>query len=118
MAIRPSAGCGTDTMAHTLEQKIIGLLEQETALRQWLEQMRALIKDARGATLIAGLTAEETEEFLRLDPRVRSHRGGMTDAELEAASERHSELKHKIDAALQDNVIESLSDWGGVAARG
>lgn len=105
-------------MAHTLDQKIIGLLEQETALRQWLEQMRALIKDARGVTVIAGLTPEETEEFLRLNPRVQSYGNGMTAADFKAASERHAELKDKIDAALQDNAIESLSDWGGVAARG
>ncbi|MGP9810395.1 hypothetical protein ACTZWT_02665 [Rhodopseudomonas sp. NSM] len=105
-------------MAHTLEQKIIGLLEQETALRQWLEQMRALIKDARGVTVIAGLSPAETEEFLRLDPQIRSHRGAMSDAEFESARHRHAELKDKIDTALQDDAIESLSDWGSAAARG
>jgi hypothetical protein len=104
-------------MAHTLNQTIIGLLDQETALRQWLEQMRALAKDARGVTVVAGLTPAETEEFLRLDPRIRSHRGGMGEAEFQAASERHAELKGKIDAALQDDAIESLSDWGSAAAR-
>jgi len=105
-------------MAHTLDQKIIGLLEQETALRQWLEQMRALAKDERGVTVIAGLTPEETEEFLRLNPRVQSYGNGMTAADFKAASERHAGLKDKIETALQDTAIESLSDWGGVAARG
>lgn len=105
-------------MAHTLEQTINALLEQEPALRQWLEQMRALIRDTRGVTAIAGLTPVETEEFLRLDPRLRAHRGAMTVAEFEAASARHADLKSRIEAALQDDAIESLSDWGALPARG
>ena len=105
-------------MAHTLEPTLNALLEQEPALRQWLEQMRALSRDARGVTAIAGLTPAETEEFLRLDPRMRAHRGAMTADELDTASARHAELKNRIDAALQDDAIESLSDWGGVPARG
>jgi hypothetical protein len=98
-------------MPHSLDQKIAALLEQETALRNWLEKIRALTRDARG-TLIVGLTPEETEEFLRLSPRVQAHESGMTSADFAAASARYAELKATIEAALQDDAIESLSSWG------
>ncbi|MFZ5737505.1 MAG: hypothetical protein ACOY6K_11550 [Pseudomonadota bacterium] len=104
-------------MPHTIDQKINALLEQETSLRQWLEQIRALTKDARGATVIAGLTQKETEDFLLLSPLVRAHDSGMTSGDAAAARARHAELKAKLENALQDNAIESLSGWGDAAAR-
>ncbi|WBU31449.1 hypothetical protein OOZ54_08100 [Rhodopseudomonas palustris] len=103
-------------MPHTIDQKINALLEQETSLRQWLEQIRALTKDARGATVIAGLTQKETEEFLLLSPLVRAFDSGMTADHAAAARARHAELKAKLEGALQDNAIESLSGWGEAAA--
>lgn len=103
-------------MPHTIDQKINALLEQETSLRHWLEQIRALTKDARGATVIAGLTQKETEEFLLLSPLVRAHDSGMTSDDAAAARARHAELKAKLENALQDNAIESLSGWGEAAA--
>ena len=105
-------------MPHTLEQTIAALLKQEPALQQWLEKTRALTKDGHGGTVIAGLSAAETEEFLRLSPKVQAHDAGMTSAAIGAAKERYAELREKLDAALQDNVIEGLSGWGESAARG
>jgi hypothetical protein len=103
-------------MPHTREQTITALLEQDTSLRPWLEQMRALTKDGHGGTLIAGLTGEETEEFLRLNSRVQAYESGMTGPEFQAARERHAELRGRIEDALQDNAIESLSGWDDAAA--
>jgi hypothetical protein len=99
-------------MPHSLDQKIAALLEQETALRHWLEQIRALTKDGRGCTVIAGLSPAETEEFLRLSPRVQAHDSGMSSADFRAASARYAELKAAMEDALQEDAIESLSDWG------
>jgi len=103
-------------MPHTLDQKITALLDQETALRHWLEQIRALTKDARGVTVIAGLTQKETEEFLLLSPLVRAYDSGMTVDTAASARARHAELKAKLESALQDNAIESLSGWGEAVA--
>jgi len=102
-------------MPHTREQTITALLEQETALRHWLEQIGALTKDGHGGTVIVGLSSEETEEFLRLTPRVQAYESGMTGTEFKAASARHAELKAQLESALQDNAIEGLSGWGDVA---
>jgi uncharacterized coiled-coil protein SlyX len=41
----------------------------------------------------------------------------MTSADSKAASERLAELKATIEAALQEDAIESLSSWGDRAAR-
>lgn len=105
-------------MPHTLEQTIAALLKQEPALQQWLEQVRALTKDGHGGTVIAGLSAGETEEFLRLSPKVQARDSGMTSAAVAVAKERYAELREKLDAALQDNAIEGLSGWSEAAARG
>jgi hypothetical protein len=96
----------------THEQKIAALLEQETAVRLWLEQKRGLEKDRQGRTLIRGLTIEETEEFLRLSRIVQSHETGLIRADQKAKSERYAELKDKLESALQEETIESLSSWG------
>jgi hypothetical protein len=118
MAHQTIDGRRDDPMSHTIDQKIIALLEQETALRHWLENIRALTKDARGVTVIAGLTQKETEEFLLLSPLVRAHDSGMTSDNTAAARARHAELKAKLESALQDNAIEGLSGWGEAAAGG
>jgi len=104
-------------MPHSLEQKITALLEQDTAMRLWLEKMRALTKDGRGCTVIVGLTPDETEEFLRLSPLVQARDPGMTGADVSAARDRHAALKARLEEALQEDAIESLSSWGDAPAR-
>ena len=94
------------------EQKVAALLEQESSVKQWLEQMRALDKDANGHIVVRGLSLEEAEEFLRLRPVVQSTDAGLTRVDLAAAKERYAELRAKLDAALQDEAIEGLSSWG------
>jgi hypothetical protein len=95
------------------EQEIAALLEQATALRLWLEQIRGLTKDSHGRTIIRGLSIGETGEFLRLGPIVQSHDSGLPRADLEQARARYAELKDRLDEALQGDAIESLSSWGG-----
>ncbi|KIZ44957.1 MULTISPECIES: hypothetical protein [Rhodopseudomonas] len=99
-------------MPHSYEQKITALLEQETPMRLWLEQKRALTRDSAGGTVIIGLSAEETEEFLRLSRLVQSRDAGITAADARAISDRHAALKARLEEALQEDAIESLSSWG------
>jgi hypothetical protein len=96
-----------------IEQKVAALLEQESSVKHWLEQIRALDKDAQGRHIVVrGLTMDETEEFLRLRPLVQSADAGLTCVDLAAAKERYAALRAKIDTALQDEAIEGLSSWG------
>ena len=104
-------------MPHSYEQKITALLEQETALRLWLEQKRALTRDSQGGTVIVGLSPEEAEEFLRLSRLVQTRDAGMTGADFKAVTERHAALKAILEEALQEDAIESLSSWGDSLAR-
>jgi DNA-binding GntR family transcriptional regulator len=94
------------------EQKVAALLEQECSVKQWLEQIRALDKDANGHIVVRGLSMDETEELLRLRPLVQSPDAGLTRVDLAAARERYAELRAKLDTALQDEAIEGLSSWG------
>lgn len=93
------------------EQRVAALLEQESSVKEWLEKIRALDKDAAGHIVVRGLTMAETEEFLRLRPLVQSPDSGLTHAELAIAKERYAELRAKLESALQDEAIESLSSW-------
>ncbi|PYE99997.1 hypothetical protein BJ122_13217 [Rhodopseudomonas faecalis] len=95
------------------EQRVAALLEQESSIKQWLDQIGALGRDHRGHIVVRGLSVEEAEEFLRLRPLVQAPDSGLTQPGLAQATERYGALRSKLEAALQEEAIARLSSWGG-----
>lgn len=85
------------------EQRIAALLAAEPTVAVWLREMRGFAKDSQGRTIVLGLSAVETEEYLRLNVIVKddllgdgSHRG---EPEFESQRARYFLLREKHDAA-------------------
>ncbi len=94
------------------EARIADLLARESILKLWLDQMRSFAKDANGRTVILGLTAEETEEFIRLNPVVHADDDDHPhDAAYKAARERYYALREKHDIARSKDAAENLAFW-------
>lgn len=83
-------------------------------LWSYLETMRGFAIDAQGRTIVLGLSADETLEFLRLDPIVNSEAHGGEVCEHEAAEERYYALREKHDAARGADAVENLKFWNGI----
>lgn len=98
------------------ENRVAELLRKDPVIATWLEGMRATAQDAKGRTIVLGLTAEETEEFLRLNLTVNRDvllgaEGKRIDPEIEQKRARYSALKEKLDDAISQDAAENLSFW-------
>ena len=92
------------------ESRIAALFAADTTyLKSWLEGMRGLAKDGKGRTVILGLSAEETEEFLTLHPMVWADDGPSTGPRSGAHQKRHHELRAKHDKARGRDAVENLT---------
>ncbi len=63
-----------------VEQRVAALLEQESSIKQWLNQIGALGRDHLGHIVVRGLSVDEAEEFLRLRPLVQAPDSGLTNS--------------------------------------
>lgn len=90
------------------ERQLAELLELDTTqIKSWLDGMRAFAKDGSGKTIMLGLTALETLEFLRLNPiyYATDDRGRSADCR------RYMELREKHDLARIKDAGENLAHW-------
>jgi hypothetical protein len=96
-----------------VELRVAALLEQESSVKQWLDQIGALGRDHHGHIVVRGLSVDEAEEFLRLRPVVQAPDSGLTQPGRAHAAERYAALRAKLESALQEDAIARLSTWGG-----
>lgn len=95
------------------ESRIAALFEADTTyFKLWLEKTRGLAKDGKGRTVILGLSAEETEEFLTLLPIVWADDGPSGGRWASAHQKRYRELRAKHDKARGREAVENLAFWG------
>lgn len=99
----------------THERNLAKLLEVDTThIKAWLDSMRAFAKDSAGRTIILGLTAAETLEFLTLNEAYYADRdGGLPDANVR----RYHELREKHDVARAKDASENLAHWSAGAPK-
>jgi hypothetical protein len=77
------------------EGRIARLLALDATLNNWLQLIGGLAKDAEDRTILIGLTARETEEFLELNVMVRAQRDHPRDLQ------RYLALRSKHETARQ-----------------
>ncbi len=63
---------------------------------EFLRGMRALTLDEEGAQVFVGLSAAESEEFLRLSRRDEAGESMSADPRFQALRERHEEARQRI----------------------
>lgn len=92
------------------EARIERLLAKAPGLRTFVTDLRGFARDRQGRKVILGLTAEETEEFVRLDPIAKADMLGdlPRSDETKRLINRYYALRAKFDAALSKDALEEL----------
>lgn len=93
------------------EARVRALLEQEGALRSWLEAMRGVVKDGEGRTVILGLSADETIEFLNLHGPVIYDKSNRSAQDQRRQRDRYFVLREKHDDARRRDAAENSAFW-------
>lgn len=95
------------------EREVESLLAaDQTGLRVGLEQLRGLARDGRGRTIVLGLTAAETLEYLSLYAEFAlADTGPLDDPSAEARRERYYVLQDRHHAAVSNDAAENLKHW-------